>query len=127
MPVPQRKPKETASRITSCFLAFSDGHKKLSDRRRFRHRQDFGLQRIAAARLHATNGDNELACQGDPETGKPLNDFAHEHHIWRVDQVEALVADQDEAVNSSAVVPGTSRNSYICLSAFSSLKSTVRH
>ena len=47
---------------------------------------------------HAINGDNELAYQGDPETGKPLNDFTHEHHIWRVDQVEALVADQDEAV-----------------------------
>ena len=47
---------------------------------------------------HAIHGDRELAYQGDPETGEPTDDFAHEHHIWYVDKVKALVANQDEAV-----------------------------
>ena len=46
----------------------------------------------------AINGDNELAYQGDPETGDPTNGHTHEHHLWRVDKVRALVADQDEPV-----------------------------
>lgn len=45
---------------------------------------------------HAINGDTELAYQGDPETGEPLAGQAHEHHIWRVDKVRALVAGTDE-------------------------------
>ncbi|GAA3411708.1 AAA family ATPase [Streptosporangium vulgare] len=47
---------------------------------------------------HAVNGDTELAYQGDPETGRPTSGPAHEHHIWQVDKVRALVADEDEAV-----------------------------
>jgi len=47
---------------------------------------------------YAINGDRELAYRGDPETGKPMDGFAHEHHIWHVDKVKALVANQDEAV-----------------------------
>ena len=48
---------------------------------------------------HAINGDNELAYQGDPETGKPMDDpLPHVHHIWHVDKVKAIVANQDEAV-----------------------------
>jgi broad-specificity NMP kinase len=47
---------------------------------------------------HVIHGDRELAYQGDPETGEPTDSLAHEHHIWRVDKVEALVANQDEAV-----------------------------
>jgi hypothetical protein len=32
---------------------------------------------------HAINGDNELAYEGDPETGKPMDDpLPHVHHIW---------------------------------------------
>jgi gluconate kinase len=46
---------------------------------------------------HAVNGDDELAYQGDPETGEPTDGFTHEHHIWQVDRVRALVADQDQA------------------------------
>jgi gluconate kinase len=46
----------------------------------------------------AIHGDRELAYQGDPETGQPLDGFTHEHHIWDVDKVRALVANQDEAV-----------------------------
>lgn len=48
--------------------------------------------------LHAINGDRELAYQGDPETGEPLDGLGHEHHIWRVDDVRALVANHDEPV-----------------------------
>jgi len=47
---------------------------------------------------HAIHGDRELAYQGDPETGEPTDGFAHEHHIWHVDKVKALMANQDEAV-----------------------------
>jgi len=46
----------------------------------------------------AIHGDRELAYQGDPETGEPLDGLAHEHHIWDVDAVRALVANRDEAV-----------------------------
>jgi broad-specificity NMP kinase len=47
---------------------------------------------------HAIHGDRELAYQGDPETGEPTDGFGHEHHIWHVDKVRALVANHDEAV-----------------------------
>lgn len=47
---------------------------------------------------HAVHGDRELAYQGDPETGEPTDGLAHEHHIWNVDRVKALVANKDEAV-----------------------------
>jgi AAA domain-containing protein len=47
--------------------------------------------------LHAINGDTDLAYQGDPETGEPTGDVpSHWHHIWHVDKVRALVADQNE-------------------------------
>jgi len=47
---------------------------------------------------HAIHGDRELAYRGDPETGEPRDGFAHEHHIWDVDKVKALIANQDEAL-----------------------------
>jgi hypothetical protein len=50
----------------------------------------------------AINGDRELAYQGDPETGEPLAGITgvsvHHHHMWRVDKVKALIADQREAL-----------------------------
>jgi broad-specificity NMP kinase len=52
------------------------------------------LQRRGYQAIH---GDRELAYQGDPETGEPTDTMAHEHHIWQVDNVEALIANQDEA------------------------------
>jgi hypothetical protein len=56
---------------------------------------------------YAINGDTELAYQGDPETGEPTDGLSHEHHIWHVDRVKAIVANQDEAV---AFFCGGSRN-----------------
>jgi len=51
---------------------------------------------------HALNGDRELAYEGDPETGEPVEGITglavHEYHIWHVDTVKALVVNQDEAV-----------------------------
>jgi len=51
---------------------------------------------------HAINGDRELAYQGDPETGEPIAGVTgaavHDHHLWSVDKVRALAADQREAV-----------------------------
>lgn len=46
----------------------------------------------------AVHGDRELAYQGDPETGEPTSGRTHEHHIWDVAEVAALVANRDEAV-----------------------------
>ena len=48
---------------------------------------------------HSIHGDRELAYQGDPETGEPLNGFAHEHHIWDLDKVRTLAADQSHAAS----------------------------
>jgi hypothetical protein len=47
---------------------------------------------------HAIHGDRELAYQGDPETGEPTESLAHEHHIWHVEELKAVVANQDEAL-----------------------------
>ena len=47
---------------------------------------------------HAIHGDRELAYQGDPETGEPTEGTEHEHHIWDLNKVKALVANHDEAV-----------------------------
>jgi hypothetical protein len=48
---------------------------------------------------HAIHGDRELAYQGDPKTGAPWDGFAHEHHLWDVEKVGALVADQSHAAS----------------------------
>lgn len=48
--------------------------------------------------FHAVNGDTELAYQGDPGTGGPTQGHKHEHHIWRVATVKALVASQETPV-----------------------------
>jgi adenylate kinase family enzyme len=67
----------------------------------------------------AIDGDRALAYQGDPETGHPTDGRTHEqhehsatfiseHHIWDVEKVNALVANQEEAVTFFC---GGSRNS----------------
>jgi gluconate kinase len=48
--------------------------------------------------FHAVHGDRELAYQGDPLTGEPTDDGSHEHHLWDVERVRALVADRSEQV-----------------------------
>jgi broad-specificity NMP kinase len=53
---------------------------------------------LARRGYQAIHGDRQLAYQGDPETGEPTDTHDHQHHIWDVDAVRALVADQDEAV-----------------------------
>jgi hypothetical protein len=62
---------------------------------------------LRARGCHAIHGDRELAYQGDPETGEPEDGRAHEHHIWDVDKVKALVADQAHAMT---LFCGGSRN-----------------
>ncbi len=64
----------------------------------------------------AVNGDTDLAYQGDPETGEPLLDEpSHWHHIWNLDRVRALVADQQEPATFFC---GGSRNLSKFLSLF---------
>lgn len=59
---------------------------------------------------HAINGDRELAYQGDPATGEPVDRlalesatdgvaFGHAHHIWDVDKVKAVIADHRNAMS----------------------------
>jgi gluconate kinase len=54
---------------------------------------------------HVVHGDRALAYVGDPRTNEPLSAgeaerapdpvrWRHEHHLWRVDQVKALIADK---------------------------------
>ena len=46
---------------------------------------------------HAVHGDRELAYQGDPTTGEPLEVGGHEHHLWDVAKVRAIVAEHRAA------------------------------
>ena len=46
---------------------------------------------------HTVHGDRVLAYRGDPETGEPTEVGGHEHHIWDVARVRALVADRSHA------------------------------
>ncbi|MFS8113071.1 nucleoside kinase [Rhizobium jaguaris] len=59
---------------------------------------------------HVIHGDRELAYQGDPQTGKPLDGsahkqnildvaFGHKHHLWDVDKVKSLVADRSHPIS----------------------------
>ena len=45
---------------------------------------------------HAIHGDRQLAYQGDPATGALVEGHAHDHHLWDVAKVRALVANRDE-------------------------------
>lgn len=47
---------------------------------------------------HVVHGDRTLAYRGDPATGEPVETGGHEHHLWRVDEVKALVADRSAPV-----------------------------
>jgi thymidylate kinase len=75
---------------------------------------------------HAINGDRELAYQGDPKTGEPVDGLAresvtdpvawgHTHHIWDADKVKSLVADQGNAISFFC---GGSRNFYRFIDLF---------
>ena len=50
----------------------------------------------------AINGDRELAYQGDPTTGEKIEDGGgdaearHAHHVWDVEKVRRLAANQDD-------------------------------
>jgi broad-specificity NMP kinase len=46
----------------------------------------------------AINGDRELAYQGDPATGERTEGRSHDHHIWDVEKVRRLAANQDDEV-----------------------------
>ena len=54
------------------------------------------LQRRGYRPIH---GNRELAYQGDPKTGEPLAGSTHEHHIWNVAKVSALVDDKSHAAS----------------------------
>lgn len=48
---------------------------------------------------HAIHGDRELAYQGDPGTGEPLDGTGHAHHIWDVEKVKLLIADHSDELS----------------------------
>lgn len=78
------------------------------------------LQRRGYQAIH---GDRELAYQGDPDTGQPTDGLKHEHsaifisehHIWDVEKVKAIVANQEEAVTFFC---GGSRNTSKSIALF---------
>jgi hypothetical protein len=53
---------------------------------------------LARRGFHAVHGDRELAYQGDPVTGMRVEGVSHEHHVWDVGRVRALVDDRSEPV-----------------------------
>ncbi|GAA5024032.1 nucleoside kinase [Terrabacter aeriphilus] len=53
---------------------------------------------LARRGFRAVNGDTDLAYQGDPLTGVPLDTADHEHHVWDVRRVRAMVADRSDPV-----------------------------
>ena len=55
-------------------------------------------EELARRGYQSINGDMDLAYQGDPETGAAIDSAVHEHHIWDVSRVRALVADHREPV-----------------------------
>ncbi|WBQ01852.1 AAA family ATPase [Kribbella sp. CA-293567] len=64
----------------------------------------------------AVDGDNELAYQGDPETGaRTEGPGRHENHLWDVDRVRELAADTTHEVTFFC---GGSRNFPKFLSVF---------
>jgi hypothetical protein len=92
-----------------------NGHQELFDRRRSGTGKTSVCTELQRRGYHAIHGDRELAYQGDPETGEPLDGFArehdirfvHEHHIWDAEKVKSLVADQR---NEISFFCGGSRN-----------------
>ncbi|ACM35852.1 MULTISPECIES: AAA family ATPase [Rhizobium/Agrobacterium group] len=59
---------------------------------------------------HVIHGDRELAYQGDPATGEPLDasalaqgilhvTFGHRHHLWNIDKVKALITDHSHPIS----------------------------
>lgn len=75
---------------------------------------------------HVIHGDRELAYQGDPRTGEPLDGsasrqnildvaFGHEHHLWDVDKVKSLVADRSHPISFFC---GGSRNFHRFIDVF---------
>ena len=64
---------------------------------------------------HAVHGDRELAYQGDPATGAPLPGFVHEHHIWSVEKVVALL---DDRAHEATFFCGGLRNHAVFLDRF---------
>ena len=43
------------------------------------------------------DGDNELAYQGDPVTGRPTDTSSHLHHLWDAAKVRGLAEDHRQA------------------------------
>jgi len=81
------------------------------------------LQRRGYQAIH---GDRELVYRGDPETGTPVTPetptptatWMSEHHIWDVEKVRALVADQAREITFFC---GNSRNFSKFIDSFDSV------
>lgn len=64
----------------------------------------------------AINGDRELAYQGDTKTGERYQgESGYEHHIWDVDALREIVADQQDEI---AFFCGGSRNLDMFIDSF---------
>jgi broad-specificity NMP kinase len=63
----------------------------------------------------AIDGDNELAYQGDPETGERTEGVSHENHIWNVGKVREIASNTEDEV---IFFCGGSRNFNVFLDLF---------
>jgi len=80
-------------------------------------------EELQRRRYQVVHGDRVLARTGDAVTGRPLQEPTtgwsaeqkHQHHIWDIDQLQALVADKSRPV---AFFCGGSRNSASFINLF---------
>ena len=54
------------------------------------------LRELRRRGFQAIDGDNELAYQGDPETGESTEGASHGHHIWDVAKVRLIATDRTQ-------------------------------
>ena len=85
------KPNGDSIRLTYCFLSSSMGIRNYLIEGLSGTGKTSVCDELQRRGYHAIHGDRELAYQGDPETGEPTDGFAHDHHLWQLDKVKALV------------------------------------
>ena len=63
----------------------------------------------------AIHRDRELAYQGNPQTGEPVEDGGHECHLWDIKKVRYLAQDRNVALSKKARVQRSLRRFAVLL------------
>ncbi len=63
---------------------------------------------------HVVDGDNEIAYQGNPETGEKTDTASHENHIWDIEKIYKITSEKN---HNATFFCGGSRNwpKFICV------------